>query len=284
MYGNMIRPEYDMAMSAYQAGIHATQAILKIYSNPFLSSAKADGSPITEADRLSNRIIVDMLAGTGIPVISEESEIQPYDVRSTWEYFWLIDPLDGTREFVNRNGEFTVNIALLHKNRPLLGMILAPVLNKAWWGIAGEGAYRIDGLKNESSSKDLLNVSQKLPKHPSGAGISVGVSRSHMEAQTLRLHEQLRSVRKDVEFIQKGSSLKFCDLVEGTTDIYARYSTTSEWDTAAGHALLYAHGGEVFHITRHEPLNYNKKALSNPGFVAFARKEDSARFFQEFSF
>jgi 3'(2'), 5'-bisphosphate nucleotidase len=284
MFGKMIRPEHDMVLLAYRAGILATEAILNIYANPFGSSAKADGSPITEADRLSNRIISDMLAGTGIPVISEESEIPPFDVRSAWEYFWLIDPLDGTREFVNRNGEFTVNIALLHNNRPMLGMILAPVLNKAWWGIAGEGAYRIDGLKKESSSKDLLNVSQKLPKHVAGAGISVGVSRSHMEAQTLRLLEHLRTGKKNLRVVEKGSSLKFCDLVEGTTDIYARYSTTSEWDTAAGHALLYAHGGEVFHITRHQPLNYNKKELSNPGFVAFSCKEDSARFFQEFSF
>ncbi|HSV76224.1 MAG TPA: 3'(2'),5'-bisphosphate nucleotidase CysQ [Bacteroidales bacterium] len=280
----MIRPEYDMAITAYHAGIRASEAIMKIYANPFGASAKADGSPITEADRLSNRIIADMLSGTGIPIISEESEIPHFDVRSAWEYFWLIDPLDGTREFVNRNGEFTVNIALLHNNRPLFGMILAPVLNKAWWGIAGEGAYRIEGLKKDSATLDLMSFSQKLPQLPAGEGISVGVSRSHMEAQTVQLLEQLRSGKRNLRMVEKGSSLKFCDLVEGTTDIYARYSTTSEWDTAAGHALLYAHGGEVFHITRHEPLIYNKKALSNPGFVAFARKEDSARLFQEFSF
>jgi len=280
----MILPEHDLTIIAYQAGLQASEAILQIYSNPFGHTTKIDGSPITEADRLSNRTIVEILATTGIPVISEEGAIAPFEVRSNWEWYWLIDPLDGTREFVNLNDEFTVNIALLYKNHPLFGIILAPVLKKTWWGIAGQGAFRIDGFKKVSKPNDLVAVSHKLPRNRAGAGTSIGVSRSHMEEQTRQLVEQIQSRRKDVKMVQKGSSLKFCDLVEGNTDIYARYSVTSEWDTAAGHALLHAHGGEVYHITRHKPITYNKETLSNPGFVAFARKEDSSVFFQEFSF
>ncbi|HSV89170.1 MAG TPA: 3'(2'),5'-bisphosphate nucleotidase CysQ [Bacteroidales bacterium] len=283
----LTRPKKDiqeLALVAFQAGIKASEAILDIYARPYKHTEKADGSPITEADRLSNKIITGMLAKTGVPLLSEESAVESYEVRSKWDFFWLIDPLDGTVEFINRNGEFTVNIALLVKNQPLLGMILAPVLNKAWWGIAGENAYLINGLKPVANQNEFQDISQLIQKTPPASGLNIGISRSHMEKKTFGLLDQIRSNNPEVKFIEKGSSLKFCDLVEGKTDLYARYSATSEWDTAAGHALLRAMGGEVFHIKEHQPISYNKRLLSNPGFIAFARKEESSFFFEKFSF
>lgn len=271
---------------ALGAGSEATEAIMKVYSTPFGYTDKADGSPITIADRRSNEIITTALAKTGIAVVSEETQITGYEERRHWEYFWLVDPLDGTKEFISRNGEFCINIALMHRNQPLLGLILAPTSDMAWWGVAGQRAFRINALPllGEIDTELVLKHSTPLPNKPAEDTITVAVSRSHMEPQTLDLIDQIKKIQGDVLLKEKGSALKFCDLIEGRSDLYARYSPTWEWDTAAGHALLLAHGGALFHISKHTPLHYNKAELTNPGFIAFARAADSARYLSELSF
>ena len=271
---------------AFDAGIRASAAIMQIYSTAFSYDNKADGSPITMADRRSNHIISAALKTTGIPVISEEGNITNWADRRHWSSFWLVDPLDGTKEFISRNGEFAINIALVHNNSPIAGIIISPVSGKAWWGILGAQAFCIDSisLSGEINAKLLRHISKPIKKQPASQSIRISVSRSHMEPQTLNLAEQIRQKRGNVELVEKGSALKFCDLIEGRSHLYVRYSPTWEWDTAAGHALLLAHGGEVFNINTHKPLLYNKPELGNPGFIAFASKEESARYFSELSF
>lgn len=277
---------YSLISLAMEAGRKASEAILEIYATPFDYEDKADGSPMTLADQRSNDILTKALSATGIPVISEETQIAAYDERRQWEYFWLVDPLDGTKEFISRNGDFAINIGLMCQNRPLAGVILAPVEGMAWWGIAGEGAYKLGNLNlaGEITAESLLAYSFALQPYPSGNRVAISVSRSHMEEQTQRLIAQIGERMGQAEMIGKGSALKFGDLAEGRSDLYIRYSPTWEWDTAAGHAILMALGGELFHITQHTPFTYNKENLINPGFIAFARKEDSVRYFSELTF
>lgn len=271
---------------AFGAGCEASEAIMKVYRTPFGYDDKADGSPITIADRRSNDIITEALEKTGLAVISEETRNAGYEERRHWEYYWLVDPLDGTKEFIGRNGEFCINIALMHHNEPLLGLIVAPTSDMAWWGVAGQRAFRINALplSGEIDADLVLQHSTPLPRKPAENTIAVAVSRSHLEPQTLDLIDQMKKKKGEVILKEKGSALKFCDLIEGRSDLYARYSPTWEWDTAAGHALLLAHGGVLFHISKHIPLQYNKPELTNPGFIAFARAEDSAWYFSELSF
>jgi 3'(2'), 5'-bisphosphate nucleotidase len=277
---------YKLAALAMQAGIKASEAIMKVYNTPFAYDNKADGSPITLADRCSNDIILERLRTTGIPVVSEETQIADYSERRQWEYFWMVDPLDGTKEFISRNGEFSINIALMRANEPWLGIIVAPAEDMVWWGLAGEQAFRINSLplQEHMNAKDLLQHSTPLLRKTASEKFAVAVSRSHMEPQTLNLIEQIERKRGPVELMERGSALKFCDLIEGRSNLYIRYSPTWEWDTAAGHALLLAHGGALFHITEHKPLAYNKTELNNPGFIAFARAEASVWYFSELSF
>lgn len=275
-----------MISLALEAGRKASEAILEVYARGFGFEDKADGSPITLADRRSDAILTEALSATGIPVISEETRTEAYALRRQWEYFWLVDPLDGTKEFISRNGEFAINIGLMHGRHPLMGIIIAPVRGQAWWGIAGEGAFKLEDISLPAafSQKSLLQNSILLKPHPARERIGISVSRSHMEEQTLGLIGQIREKIGPVDLVEKGSALKFGDLVEGHSDLYLRYSPTWEWDTAAGHALLLAHGGELLHISRHTPLEYNKEKLNNPGFIAFSRKEDSIRYLPDLSF
>ncbi len=277
---------HQLLSHALKAGISASEAIMAIYRTPFDFDRKTDGSPITHADRRSNQLITDALKTTGLPIVSEESQIKPWAERKHWNEYWLVDPLDGTREFISRNGEFAVNIALMQNNMPIGGIIISPVLGKAWWGVAGQQAFTIKylSLLGKINVEVLLKHSVPIAPKPPAETIGMAVSRSHIEPHTLRLAQQIMQKYGNVELIKKGSALKFCDLIEGRPVIYARYSQTWEWDTAAGHALLLANGGQLYHITEHQPLQYNKIELNNPGFIAFARKEDSARYFSELTF
>lgn len=277
---------HQLLSVALTGGIRASQAIMAIYQTPFGFDHKADGSPITLADRRSNHLITEALKTTGLPVISEESKISPWEKRKSWDSFWLVDPLDGTREFISRNGEFAVNIALMQCNMPVAGIIISPVLGKAWWGVAGQQAFTIDflPLPAKITNDVFLKHSVPIEPRPTNATIGISVSRSHLESGTLMLAELIRRKYGNIELIKRGSALKFCDLIEGSSDLYTRYSSTWEWDTAAGHALLLATGGQLYHITEHQPLQYNKFELKNPGFIAFARKEDSVRYFSELAF
>jgi 3'(2'), 5'-bisphosphate nucleotidase len=240
----------------------AAERILVIYDSDFAVEHKDDKSPLTAADLASHHCIIEGLERLtpDIPVLSEESaEDVPAVVRREWRRLWLVDPLDGTREFVKRNGEFTVNIALIDDGVPVLGVVQAPVTGALWHGQRGRGAFRRDG------HDDIALHTRRPALMP----LRVAASRSHRDARTEALMAQIsRSMQGEVEPIGLGSSLKFCRLAEGGMDIYPRFGPTSEWDTAAGQCVLEAAGGSVIN-PRGRPLRYNQRdTILNGDFLA----------------
>lgn len=241
---------------AKQAG----QAIMQVYADPANAvTTKADDSPLTQADLASDRVICTGLAelGLGWPVLSEESAQIGYDQRKDWKRFWLVDPLDGTKEFIKRNGEFTVNIALIENGVPVMGVVYAPVLDVCYYGLRGDGAFVQRGKSPAQA------ITAKSPA--AGATIRVVASRSHSDARTQALLGKLAKH----ECISMGSSLKLCLVAEGTAHFYPRLGPTMEWDTAAAHAVVRAAGGVVQDSNGRE-LEYNKPDLHNPEFFVFA--------------
>lgn len=236
--------------------IRAGNAILEIYATNFDVEAKEDDSPLTKADMSAHRIIMEGLhtLAPGIPVISEESGLPDFEVRSAWQRYWLVDPLDGTREFVKRNGEFTVNIALIENQRPVLGVVHVPVMNKTYMGCAGTGAL----LRAGDGKTCSIAIAAE-----SASPVRVVGSRSHRGASLDGFLEKLG----DFEMVPMGSSLKFCLVAEGAADIYPRLGPTSEWDTAAAQAVVEQAGGSVLQLDG-KPLTYNAKAeILNPYFL-----------------
>lgn len=237
----------------------AGEAILEVYGQKtFKKEIKADNSPVTEADLKAHHVIVDGLkkAFPHIPAFSEESNTVDYDQRKEWKEYFLIDPLDGTKEFIKRNGEFTVNIAYMKDNIPVLGVVYAPVMKLLYYNVDGQNAYK------ESDGKK-----EKLPMAQPGKKCFVMVaSRSHMDEETKEYLEDLRCKHDEVELVNMGSSLKLCLVAEGVADAYPRSGPTSEWDTAAAHAIVKASGGEVYQHGARRPLEYNKADIINPGF------------------
>lgn len=234
----------------------AGTAIMQVYSGAFAVQHKDDNSPLTQADLESQRIIIEGLQRLtpGVPILAEESATAPWSVRRGWRELWLVDPLDGTREFVKRNGEFTINVALIVEHEPLLGVVAAPALGLTFWGAAGFGAYRRTGAGTE-------RMRTARPHHPPRV---VG-SRSHASPETAAYLQRLGPH----VLTAVGSSLKFCLLAEGKADLYPRFGPTSEWDTAAGQAVLEAAGGHVTRMDGHR-LRYNcRESLINGDFVAF---------------
>ncbi len=232
---------------AINAALEAGKAIMEVYAQPFEVYTKDDDSPVTQADLRASNIIKEMLKPTGLPFVSEED--LPPD-RSQFNRYWLVDPLDGTAEFVKRNGEFTVNIALIDNKQPVLGVIYAPVLDKLW------------------TSEDK-NLSTFNTQHST---FTVLVSRSHRTPEVdAYINKVLRPAHPDLVIDTQGSSLKFARLAEGSADVYVCYSKTKEWDTAAADAILRAAGGKVLRISDGFPLEYSKKEYPNPPFVAWAK-------------
>ena len=234
----------------------AAAAILAVYENAFEVESKSDASPLTAADMAAHHIIVDGLARLTPewPVLSEEAADIPWETRRHWGRYWLVDPLDGTREFVKRNGEFTVNIALIDQNVPVFGVVLAPVGGALWHGVLGQQAYRRDG------ETDV----QLRTRAPASAPLRVAASRSHRDART----EALLARIGDTETIGLGSSLKFCRIAEGSLDVYPRFGPTSEWDTAAAQCVLEAAGGAVL-APDGRAFRYNRReTLLNGDFIA----------------
>lgn len=264
------------------AALEAGAAIMEVYARDFAVEYKDDHSPLTDADRASHECIVQHLQGTGIPVVSEESEDAPYEVRRHWPMQWLVDPLDGTKEFVKRNGDFTVNIALLDKTHPVLGAVYAPVANELYFGVRGVGSYRVAGADSFAKIPDALKrlprfeaPFQRLPLHrPASAGadtVRVVMSRSHMNEETRAFVEALEKKGKRVEAISRGSSIKLCLVASGEADVYPRLGPTMEWDTAAAHAIIEAAGGQVMSGVPAVPgksLSYNKSSRLNGNFLA----------------
>ncbi|MCF6185271.1 MAG: 3'(2'),5'-bisphosphate nucleotidase CysQ [Bacteroidales bacterium] len=261
----------DLILTAIKASVQAGKAILKVYeSNDFHTSIKADNSPLTQADKNAHNVIMQILQTTNLPVLSEEGKDIPYSERKDWELFWLVDPLDGTKEFIKKNGDFTVNIALIENNIPVAGVIYIPVNGILYFAEKSIGAYKMDylqwmGLEIENL-EFLIDISEKLPVDKTEIFTVVG-SRSHMNDETKEAFEKLEKEHGKIEIISRGSSLKLCMIAEGKADSYPRFGPTMEWDIAAGHAIVTAAGGSVTKIDS-SPLNYNKENLLNPYFIA----------------
>ena len=247
----------NLVLTAIEAAREAGRAIMEVYERPFEVYTKDDASPVTQADLRASNIIKEMLKPTGLPFVSEED--LPPD-RSRFGRYWLVDPLDGTVEFVNRNGEFTVNIALIENKRPVLGVIYAPVTDQLW---AAENGKMI----TENGKRKVLRSPFSVFRSP----FSVLVSRSHRTPEVDEyIDKVLRPQHPDLVIDTQGSSLKFARLVEGTADVYVCYSKTKEWDTAAADAILTAAGGKILRISDGKLLEYDKEDYPNPPFVAWA--------------
>ena len=237
--------------------IRAGKKIISIYEKDFKIYEKEDKSPLTEADKEANEVICDSLLKLypSIPILSEEGKEIPYETRKSWEYYWCIDPLDGTKEFIKKNGEFTVNIALIHKGTPVLGSVYAPILDTLYYAKKGEGAFKV---------KDGLSV--ELPIENNSGIYKVVASRSHLSEETIKFVDSLKEKHGDVEFISKGSSLKICLVAENEAQCYPRLAPTMEWDTAAAHAIVLEAGKTVNEYSK-GALKYNKENLLNPWFI-----------------
>ena len=279
---------YHLVM-ALLAAKDAGRAILDVYRQDFDISYKDDHSPLTLADQRSHNIIVSHLSdvsGERLPILSEEGRSISYQQRRRWKYFWMADPLDGTKEFIKKNDEFTVNIAQIHQNRPILGVIYVPVKDVFYFAGDGLGAYRMDNsdilaignnrpVKNDSTRvlETILARSIKLPDdnhrfEKKDSQITIVGSRSHATKELEAFIENMRKNHERVEFISAGSSLKLCLVAEGRADIYPRLGPTMEWDTAAGQVIVEQARGSVLNYEVDEPLRYNKKNLLNPWFIA----------------
>lgn len=255
--------------TAIEAAIDAGAVIMKVYAKDFDVEIKSDNSPLTIADKNANTVINSFLIRTEIPIISEENKQLPYNDRKDWETCWMVDPLDGTKEFVKRNGEFTVNIALIHKNTPVLGVIYVPVTKTLYYGIVEENKGYKMVLENHSYSEvvNAVNIERLQPIKESSNIVKVVGSRSHKSPDTEAFIKSIEAEGKEVEIVSKGSSLKFCLVAEGNATIYPRYAPTMEWDTAAGHAICNAVGLKVYQVPGNKELQYNKENLLNPYFL-----------------
>lgn len=247
--------------------IKAGKAIMDIYSKDFDIEYKKDNSPITQADKISNEIICSSLENLydGIPILSEENKEILYEIRKDWEYYWCIDPIDGTKEFIKKNGEFTVNIALIYKNIPVLGVVYAPAIGVIFSAKKGEGAFKevINdkyGVLNKNKLPIYLNTDLKK-------SITVVASKSHMSEETRKYVDELSISTEKLTLVSKGSSLKLCMIATGEADIYPRLAPTMEWDTAAADAIIRESGKVIYHFKSNFLLQYNKEQLLNPWFI-----------------
>jgi 3'(2'), 5'-bisphosphate nucleotidase len=235
--------------------VDAGDAIMDVYRSAFAVTRKDDDSPLTQADLASHRIIVERLARLvpALPCLSEEAAALPFEQRRAWNRYWLVDPLDGTKEFIKRNDQFTVNIALIQDGTPVLGVVHAPALGATYLAAAGSGACRI-----RRGAREPIHT-RRTPPRP-----ALVVSKSHRDAAL----DEFLAHAPPHEQVSRGSSLKFCLVAEGSADFYPRTGPTSEWDTAAGHCVAEQAGAVVFSLPQWQPLRYNQKAsLLNPGFV-----------------
>ncbi|MBI1222772.1 MAG: 3'(2'),5'-bisphosphate nucleotidase CysQ [Bacteroidetes bacterium] len=259
---------------ALEAALAAGRKILNVYENEFKVELKEDKSPLTEADEQAHQVIIKYLSDTGIPVLSEESSRDCYENRSEWKRFWMVDPLDGTKEFIKRNGEFTVNIALIENGAPVWGVVYAPVLKKLYWGGDAGMSYKAEKVHPESGWEEIDASKVKISAQPLGEPYTVVGSRSHLSGETESFIQELRIKHGEIEWISIGSSLKICMVAEGTAQIYPRFAPTMEWDTAAGHAIAKASGCRVFNPETGIELTYNKENLLNPWFIVKAGNDD----------
>jgi 3'(2'), 5'-bisphosphate nucleotidase len=260
----------ELLITAINASLKAGVEILNIYNSDFAVQQKEDKSPLTLADKNANDVISKILEVTKLPILSEEGKTIPYAERINWEYFWMVDPLDGTKEFVKRNGEFTVNIALIHQQRTILGVIYVPVTNILYFAAEGIGSYKLKVESNELNIENLsklISTSQKLPIQNSDQKYTVVASRSHLSEETEQFIAELKKIHAEVELVSSGSSLKLCLVAEGSANVYPRFAPTMEWDTAAGQAICEIAKKSVMDYTTKNALLYNKENLLNNWFI-----------------
>ncbi|RJP79880.1 MAG: 3'(2'),5'-bisphosphate nucleotidase [Desulfobacteraceae bacterium] len=268
------------------AAIKAGSAILDVYHSGYAVEYKADDSPLTIADKRAHKIIVEILQKTGIPILSEEGKAIDYSVREKWDTLWIVDPLDGTKEFIKRNDEFTVNIALVKHHIPVLGVIFVPVSSALYFAAEGLGAWKTDasGWIREIGKRDMpeaefletvMGRSIALPfkSRKDDATCRIVGSRSHATPELDAYVDQKRKEYRDVAFLSAGSSLKFCLVAEGEADLYPRLGPTMEWDTAAGQAIAEQSGCRVLRWDSGAPLAYNRRDLLNPYFVVSRKQQ-----------
>jgi 3'(2'), 5'-bisphosphate nucleotidase len=249
--------------TALQAAVAASEKIMTYFEDGFDSVHKADGSPVTQADLASNEIILSHLEGTGIPIVSEESIHSEYEIRKDWPLLWCIDPLDGTKEFVRKSREFAVCISLIHNQQPVLGIITSPVERTILVGgrSVPPAFLAFEDVSNPAHWR-YIDRRQRVNEP-----LVIAISRSQDSNSDLAFNRRMRDRYGEVQFLKKGSALKFMDLAAGHADVYARYAPTMEWDIAAGHAIMEALGGRVIHAEKGHALYYNKANLFNPYFI-----------------
>lgn len=257
----------DLLKLAVQASLQAGIAIMEIYKeDDFEIQNKDDNSPLTKADLAANNVITKFLLETNIPILSEEGKSIEYSTRKNWNQLWIVDPIDGTKEFIKRNGEFTVNIALIENQKPVLGVVYAPAIDTLYFSSREQGAFKVK-ISKESSAVEIFQKAMPLPISAIGRKYTVVASRSHLSEETLDYIENLKSEHGEMEFISIGSSLKLCLVAEGKADCYPRFAPTMEWDTAAGQAICEHAGCKVIDQGTGKAMLYNREELLNNWFI-----------------
>jgi 3'(2'), 5'-bisphosphate nucleotidase len=261
----------NLLFTAIKASLDAADPIIRIYNTDFGVEMKKDNSPLTLADKTSHEVIMNYLIDTGIPVLSEEGKDIPFAQRKNWKMMWIVDPLDGTKEFIKKNGEFTINIALVREGIPVIGVIYAPVLNTLYFAEKSLGSWKKENItsrENPNNLEALVAVSLQLPIKDMDHRMTVVASRSHLNPETEAFINNIKTNHSDINIVSRGSSLKLCLIAEGTADIYPRYAPTMEWDIAAGHAIISYSGGSIIEVNSEKELVYNRENLLNPWFIA----------------
>ena len=258
----------ELTQLAIKAAIEASKDILTIYkSDDFEIESKEDNSPLTKADKAAHKIISSILQESKIPILSEEGKSIPYETRKYWNKLWIVDPIDGTKEFIKRNGEFTVNIALIENNKPIIGVILAPDSGVLYFSEKNIGAFKSTTNLDYFNPENLLAEALPLPLNHENKAYTVVASRSHLSKETEAYVENLRTKHGEVKFISIGSSLKLCMVAEGKANCYPRFAPTMEWDTAAGQAICEAAGFQVIDFKTKKSMIYNRENLLNNWFI-----------------
>ena len=259
----------QLTKTAITAALAGAAEIMDVFENhDFQVQTKEDNSPLTIADVRAHNIIKTHLEKTGIPILSEEGTSIHYEERKGWSRFWLVDPLDGTKEFIKRNGEFTVNIALIEEGTPVMGVVYAPVLKQIYYGDMENGAFRTQNISPSATPETIASEADNLPLPLKRDTLNVVASKSHLNEETKNYIATLEQTSdRPVKTVSIGSSLKLCLVALGEADIYPRFGPTMEWDTSAGHAVVKAAGKRVLQANEDEELIYNKENLLNPFFV-----------------
>lgn len=258
----------ELLNTAITASLEAGRSILEIYhSGAFDVEIKGDNSPLTRADTASHNVIMSFLAKTNIPVLSEEGKAISYEERKDWTQLWIVDPIDGTKEFIKRNGEFTVNIALIENQKTQIGVIFVPVTGELYFSSKEMGAFKVKVDLENYDIDSLISNGDKLPLQRDDKTYTIVASRSHMSPETQDYVQQMKNKHGDVNLISKGSSLKLCMVAEGQADCYPRFAPTMEWDTAAGQAICEHAGFQVIDWGTKENMLYNREELLNHWFL-----------------